>query len=120
MTNIKIPTSKPYQDFIIEKLKNSEHAAGFLTAILEEENPEPELLKNVIAKVIEAKYQNQDLSNEAKLCYEKLNHLLTKSGCAEIYGFIELLNSLGFEISIHVKEYITEVEESETGFLKIS
>ena len=25
MTNIKIPTSKPYHDFIIEKLKNSEH-----------------------------------------------------------------------------------------------
>jgi DNA-binding phage protein len=113
MTNIKIPTSKPYHDFIIEKLKNSEHAAGFLTAILEEENPEPELLKNAIAQVIEAKYQNQDLSNEAKLCYEKLNHLLTESGCAEIYGFIELLNSLGFEISIHVKEYITQVEEEE-------
>ncbi len=59
---------------------------------------------SAIAKVIESKYQNQSLSNEARSCYEKINPLLTKSGCAEIYGFIELLNSLGFQISIQVKE----------------
>lgn len=104
MTNVKIPTSKPYHEFIIERLKNPEHPAGFLTAILEEENPEPELLKNALTKVIEAQSENQTLSTEAKLCYQKFEHLLTQSDSAGVYTFIELLNSLGFQVLIQVKE----------------
>lgn len=56
--------SVSYEDFIIEKLQNPEHAAGFITAILEEENPEPELLRNALSKVITA-YQQQQTDGES-------------------------------------------------------
>ncbi len=35
---------KTHEDFLIESLKDPEEAAAYVTAILEEEKPEPELL----------------------------------------------------------------------------
>ena len=49
-----VPTSKSYHEFLIERLQEPEHAAGFIEAILEEETPEAELLGNALMKVIEA------------------------------------------------------------------
>jgi len=104
MTNVKIQTSKSYQEFLIEQLKDPEQAALYIEACLEEQHPEPELLRNVLRNVIEAQEQNNTLSESSKLSHQKLDKILTASGCAEIYAFVEVLNALGFQISISLKE----------------
>lgn len=100
----KMPTSDRYREFLIECLKDPEHAAGYIEAILEEKDPEPELLRNVLRKVIEACAKSDRLSDSAKHLHEKLDKMLTESNAAEIYAFIELLDKLGFRLAILPKE----------------
>ena len=103
MKEVKIPTSDSYREYLIESLKDSEEAAGFIKAILEEENPEPELLRNALRKVIEARCRLNNLSESDKLLHQRLDKILTESGCAEIYAFVELLDALGFKLAIALK-----------------
>ncbi|MBE9225027.1 transcriptional regulator [Phormidium sp. LEGE 05292] len=105
MKNVKMPTSDSYREFLIECLKDPEHAAGYIEAILEEEDPEPELLRNALRKVIEAwEKSDRRLSESTKQLHEKLDRILTESNASEIYTFVELLNALGFQIAISPKE----------------
>jgi DNA-binding phage protein len=45
-----------------------------------------------------------NLSEEAKRSYEKLDKTLLETGGAEIYGLVELLDALGFRIAIAPKD----------------
>jgi DNA-binding phage protein len=85
MKNVKMPTSDSYREFLIECLKDPEHAAGYIEAILEEKDPEPELLSNALRKVAEAYARSDKLPESAKQHHEKLDNILTQSGCTEIY-----------------------------------
>jgi DNA-binding phage protein len=104
MKKVKMPTSDRYREFLIECLKDPEHAAGYIEAILEEKGPEPELLRNALRKVAKAHAKSNNLSESAKQQHEKLDKILTQSGGAEIYSFIELLDALGFRVAIVPKE----------------
>jgi len=104
MKSVKMPTSDSYREFLIECLKDPEHAAGYMEAILEEKDPEPKLLGNALRKVIEAYVKSDRLSDSAKQLYEKLDRMLTESNAAEIYTFIELLDAIGFRVAISQKE----------------
>jgi len=104
MKNVKMPTSDSYREFLIECLTDPEHAAGYIEAILEEEDPEPELLRNALRKVIEAWEKSDRLSESTKQLHEKLDRMLTESNASEIYTFVELLNELGFQLTITPKE----------------
>jgi DNA-binding phage protein len=73
MKEMKMPTSDSYYESLIESLKDAEHAAGFIGAILEEKDPEPALLRNAIRKVIEARVRMNDISELAKEHHEKLD-----------------------------------------------
>ena len=44
MQSSNYPASRSFRDYLIESLQDSEDAAGYLTAILEEPDSEPELL----------------------------------------------------------------------------
>jgi DNA-binding phage protein len=101
MKEMKMPTSDSYRESLIESLKDAEHAAGFIGAILEEKDPEPALLRNAIRKVIEAKIRMNALSDSAKEHHEKLDKMLTESGGSEIYSLVELLEALGFKLEIN-------------------
>ncbi len=103
MKELKMPTSDSYREFQIECLKNRERAAAYIEAILEEENPEPELLRNALRKVMEARLRSHQLSENCKLLHQGLDKMLTESGCAEIYAFVELLDALGFKFAIEEK-----------------
>ena len=105
-----MPKSDSYDEFLIESLKDSEHAAGFIEAILEEKDPEPALLRNAVRKVVEARSRMNNLADSTQLKHENLDKLLTASGCAEIYAFVELLDALGFKLAVTVKndELMTE------------
>lgn len=100
MTQVKMPTSDSWRDALIESLKDPEHAAGFIEAILEEKDPEPQLLSAALQDVIDARAAMQVLSESAKEKYEQLEKILSESGGAEIYTFVELLEALGFKLAI--------------------
>jgi hypothetical protein len=91
-----VPTSDNYQDYLIESLgKNPQLAAAYLTATLEEENPEPALLLQAIDQVYQA------------LSAEKMNtshNLLEPSEARTIYKFVNLLQKIGFKVDISREE----------------
>jgi DNA-binding phage protein len=98
-----MPKSVSYQDDLIEFLKKPEAAAAYIEAILEEKNAEAELLPLAISNVVEARGGIIQLSNAAKLYYEKLKNSLSKTGGDEVYLLVALLDALGFQLQIGVK-----------------
>ena len=65
MKNVKMPTSDSYREFLIECLKDPEHAAGYIEAILEEKDPEPELLRNALRRL--SRLMSQVISCQSQL-----------------------------------------------------
>ncbi|WP_341739792.1 transcriptional regulator [Microcoleus sp. CAWBG640] len=104
MKQMTMPTSDSYYESLIESLKDAEHAGAFIGAILEEKDAEPELLRNAIRKVIEARIRMNALSDAAKQYHERLDKMLTVSSGSEIYCFVELLEALGFKLGITVED----------------
>ncbi|WP_323197395.1 helix-turn-helix domain-containing transcriptional regulator [Nodularia harveyana] len=98
-----MPTSDSYQDYLIESLQDPEEAAAYIEAILEAENPETELLTSALKDVIDAQLKMNNLSAQAKLKWEQLNQMLLKSGGAEIYSLVGLLDTLGFKLEVREK-----------------
>lgn len=103
MKRVKIATSDSYQDYLIESLKDSEEAAAYIEAILEAENPEPELLASALKDVIDARLRTNNLSEQANLNWENLSNMLSQSSGAEIYSLVALLDSLGFKLVVSLK-----------------
>ncbi|MEG4283162.1 transcriptional regulator [Microcoleus sp. A006_D1] len=98
-----MPKSVSYQDDLIEFLKKPEAAAAYIEAILEEKNVEAELLSLALSNLVEARGGVIQLSDIAKLHYEKLINLLSKTGGDEVYLLVALLDALGFQLKIGVK-----------------
>lgn len=103
MKRVKIATSDSYQDYLIESLKDPEEAAAYIEAILEAENPEPELLPSALKDVIDARVRTNNLSDQANLNWENLSSILSQSSGAEIYSLVALLDSLGFKLIVSLK-----------------
>jgi DNA-binding phage protein len=89
-------------DALIESLKDPERAAGSIEVVLEleEKDPQPDILRLTLKDVVEARVRLNNLSEEAKRSYEKLDKILSETGGAEIYGLVELLDVLGFRIAV--------------------
>jgi DNA-binding phage protein len=104
MKDVKMPTSDSYRPYKIASLKDIKYAAAYITAILAEKNPEPELLQLALTDVIEAWVKSDRISESTKQLHEKLDRILTESNATEIYTFVQLLNELGFQLTITPKE----------------
>lgn len=104
MKKVKTPTSDSYQNYLVESLKDAEEAAAYIEAILEVENPEPQLLSSALNDVIDARLRMNNLSDVAKLNWERLKQMLLNSSGAEIYQLVALLDTLGFKLSVNLKE----------------
>jgi DNA-binding phage protein len=102
MKNVKMPTSDSWHDALIESLKDPERAAGNIEIVLEleEKDPQPDMLRLTLKDVVEARVQANNLSEEAKRSYEKLDKILLETGASEIYSLVELLDALGFRMAI--------------------
>jgi DNA-binding phage protein len=119
MKNAKMPTSDSYQDYLIEALKDKIHAAAYLTAHLEDEEPESGLLELALNNVFEALGEPSMSADDAKLHLEKLDILLSHNGSATIYALANWLNALGLKLSVTVapsnegeeKIHVSDVEE---------
>jgi DNA-binding phage protein len=104
MENAKMPTSDSYQGYLIEALKDKIHAAAYLTAHLEDEEPEPGLLELALSNVFEALGEPNMSAEDAKLHLEKLDILLSREGSARIYALASWLKALGLKLSVVVDE----------------
>jgi DNA-binding phage protein len=106
MKEVKMPTSDSYLDALIEELKDPEMAAGSIEVALEleEKDPQPDILRLTLKDVVEARVRSNNLSEEAKRRYEKLDKILLETGGSEIYSMVELLDALGFRIVIAPKD----------------
>lgn len=101
--NIKSYKSDSYYDYFIKSLQKPEEAAAYIEAILEEEYPEPNLLKSALLDVVEA-FSNTTLSSEqAESQRQKLDDLLSQSGSQAIYGLASWLSEMGLQLSISVQ-----------------
>lgn len=97
-----MPTSDSYQDYLIEALKDKRHAAAYLTAHLEDDEPEAGLLELGLSNVFEALGEPNMSADEAKLHLEKLDGLLSQNGMATIYALANWLKVLGLKLTVAV------------------
>jgi hypothetical protein len=99
-------TTKSYHQYLIESLKQPTEAAAYLWAILQEENPEPQLLKSALEDILEALGSTQLSPEEIEQQKDKLNILLEQQGKVAIYSLGEWLQKLGLELTVKAKDEI--------------
>ncbi|HEY9832974.1 MAG TPA: transcriptional regulator [Stenomitos sp.] len=106
MKEVKTQRSRSYREYLLASLKDSQEAAAYIETFLEldEEGFEPELLRSALKDVVDARIQINNLSDEAKQRYEKLDKMLLETKAAEIYSLIEFLDALGFCLAIAPKD----------------
>ena len=93
-----------YQEYLIESLKDPSEAVLYIWAILQAENPEPELLVSALQDVAEALGEANLSEEEAKRHLEKLNELKDKQGSEAIYFLSDWLKALGLTLTVIVEE----------------
>jgi len=95
--------SLPYHSFLIESLrKNPALSAAYITATIEEIDPEPELLKRALTDVAEALGQPKMTPEEYELHLKKLDELLSQQGSDAIYSLGIWLKTLGLKLTVAV------------------
>ena len=113
MKEVKMPTSDSYYNYLIESLrKDPELAAAYITATLEEEDSEPELLKMALSNVAEALGEQNMTPEQAKVHREKLDELLSQHGSEAIYNLGTWLNALGLKLTVTV---VQKADDSNTN-----
>ncbi len=99
-----MPKSLPYHEHRIEFLKDTQAAASYIEAILEEQDPEPKLLRLALRNVAEAQGEGKMTPEQVQQHYEKLDELLSQHGIEAIYRLGNWLNALGLKLSVTVVE----------------
>ena len=112
--------SVSYQDDLIEFLKKPEAAAAYIEAILEDKNVESELLPLALSNIVEARGGITQLSELAKLHYEKLKNLLSQTGGDEVYLLVALLDALGFQVNVTIKSDRSILESKNDSVVQTS
>jgi len=115
MENAKMPTSDSYQGYLIEALKDKIHAAAYLTAHLEDGEPEPGLLDFALSNVFEALGEPNMSAEDASLHLEKLDVLLSQNRSATIYALANWLKALGLKLTVAVDEGEKAEDEGSVG-----
>ena len=88
-------SSRSFRDYLIESFQDPEDAADYLTAIMEEPDPEPELLTSALDDVASA------LGSEGNLQWVKDFGASDKSQA--VYELAAWLDSLGLKLTVTVK-----------------
>lgn len=92
--------SKSYQAELIESLRDSREAAEYLSAALEEDDPELFLL--ALRNVAEAQGGVAQLAEKTKLNRESLYKMLSARGNPELRSLEALLQALGLRLAVTV------------------
>lgn len=87
-----------YRDDLLRSLKNSDEAARYLNACLEDEDPRVFLL--ALRDVADARGGIRMLSREAKLNRESLYRMLSRAGNPSLDSLAAILNALGLHLAV--------------------
>jgi probable addiction module antidote protein len=90
--------SKPYTDFLFERLKNPEEAADYLNAALEDKDPGVFLM--ALRDIAKANGGITHVTQEAHLNRETLYRTLSKKGNPTLVNLRTLLDICGLHLSI--------------------
>ena len=94
MQSVKVLV-KTHEDFLIESLKDPEEAAAYVSAILEEEKPEIELLPLCLGHVAAALGDEDD--------HQWVKDFGVSDKSQAVYELAAWLHSLGLKLSVTVK-----------------
>lgn len=87
---------RPYEEYLDEVLKDPEHAAGYLNAVLEEDDPE--LLLLAIGDVARAHGMSK-FAKKASLSRVGLYKSLSRKGNPGLQTFLGILKASGLRLS---------------------
>lgn len=90
--------SLPYEEWLVEQLKDPAEAAGYLEAVIEEGNPGALML--ALRHVALAQGGIAALAKRAKLTREAAYRMLSKSGNPELRSLNALLGAAGLRLSV--------------------
>ena len=94
MQSVKVKV-KTHEDFLIESLKDPEEAAAYVSAVLEEEKPEIELLPLCLGHVAAALGDDGDR--------QWVKDFGTSDKSQAVYELAAWLDSLGLKLTVTVK-----------------
>lgn len=104
MTEAKSRISRSYQEYLISALQDPARAAGNIEVALEVEDFDLEVLKVTISDVVEAYSKVDSQSDILKQKHKELETIITNSKGVEIFALIDLLNILGFKLTLGLKD----------------
>ena len=90
--------SKPYKDFLFERIKDPKEAAAYLNAALADEDPGVFLI--ALRDIAQANGGMAQVADEANLNRETLYRTLSKKGNPTLISLLALLETCGLQISI--------------------
>src|ERR1019366_7343935 len=96
-----MPRSVPYDDYLIESLKDRRRAEAYLNAALEEDDPRVFLL--ALRNVAQARGMSK-LAAKSSLNRESLYKMLSKRGNPSLQSLGALLSGLGFRLAVESKD----------------
>jgi hypothetical protein len=94
MSSVKIPTTKPYQDSLLQSLRDRPQAAAYLLAALADAATEPELLEAVLRDVDAA--LGSGAVDVGPIVSQPLHEAMPQ--------LVSWLDDLGLQLAITVKE----------------
>ena len=94
METQKYPASRDYREYLIESLKDPEDSASYLTPILEEKDPEPELLASALDDVAQALGADSDR--------QWVKDFGASGKSQSVYELAEWLDGLGLKLTVTV------------------
>jgi len=90
--------SLPYEDWLIEQLKDPAEAAAYLETVIEEGNQAAIML--ALRQVAQAQGGVAEVARKAKLTREATYKMLSKSGNPELRSLTAVLEATGLRIAV--------------------
>lgn len=92
---------RDYKEHLLEQLQDSEEAAAYLNAALQDDDPHVFLL--ALRDIAEAQGGMSWLADQSDLNRESLYRTLSLRGNPRFFNLLSVLNVFGLELSIHPK-----------------
>jgi len=96
-----MPTTRSYQDYLIQSLRDPQEAAAYLDAVLEDGTLDE--LRLALNNVAEAQ---RDRLNMTPSQIELLQQTLAPQSQLDLFVVLQLLDELGFKLSIQIKDKV--------------
>ena len=97
-----VPASAPYEPWLVERLKDPAHAAGYLEAVLEDGDQGAIML--ALRQIAQAQGGIAEVARKAKLTREATYRMLSKAGNPELRSLKALLAATGLRLAVRPVE----------------